>query len=99
MPAFMDNKLINADDMGVLADILRHHGSLRAQLPAPRGVAGFALTLWNRLTLDTFFLAQWGHWLTDLQASYMVQEALVKGNSAGHLNVWDCCGKGCLRCR
>ena len=73
MPAFLDVKMTNPDSMGVLptySDTLEVYGP---SYPPHESSMGLSLTLWNRLNLDTFFLAQWGHYITDIQASYMIQ--------------------------
>ena len=79
MPSFIDNRIINADSLGQLpiySDTSEVYGP---SYPPHEASMGFTLNLWNRLTFDTFFLGQWGHWITDRQASYMVQESETLG--------------------
>jgi TonB-dependent SusC/RagA subfamily outer membrane receptor len=76
MPAFLDYKIQNPDALGelpVYSDTMEVYGP---SYPPYESSLGLGLTLWNRLNFDTFFLAQWGHILTDLQASYMVQDEI-----------------------
>ena len=73
MPSFIDNKIQNRYEMGALpvySDTAEVYGPSN---PPHEASAGLTLNLWDRLTFDTFFLGQWGNWITDTQASYMVQ--------------------------
>ena len=67
MPVFMDQRLLNGNELGVMplySDTAEVYGPSN---PPHEASAGFTFNAWNRLTLDAFFLAQWGHWMTDLR--------------------------------
>jgi TonB-dependent SusC/RagA subfamily outer membrane receptor len=73
MPSFMDQKIQNPNELGVMpvySDTAEYYGPTN---PPHEASAGFTLNMWNRFTLDAFFLGHWGHTITDIQASYMVQ--------------------------
>jgi hypothetical protein len=77
MPTFNHYRITNGDSMGVLPIFSDTRESYGPSYPPHEASAGLTLNLWNRLTLDTFFLGQFGHVITDRQASYMVQNGVT----------------------
>ena len=77
MPALFGRKLVNGDAVGELpvyttADTLLYGPSR----PPHEGSIGTSITVLNRLTLDAFGVAQWGHWLYDDMAQELAEIGL-----------------------
>jgi TonB-dependent SusC/RagA subfamily outer membrane receptor len=65
MPSSFQQTLLNGDSVGVLpvySDTTEYQGP---SYPPHEASAGVTTTFWNRLTLDAFAFAQWGHVLYD----------------------------------
>jgi hypothetical protein len=65
MPSMFQYTLLNGDEVGVLpeySDTTEYQGPT---YPPHEASLGLQTTFWNRLTLDAFFFAQWGHVLYD----------------------------------
>ena len=76
MPSLWDEKVINADSVGVLpiySDTVEYFGPTR---PPHELSLGTSLTLFDRLTIDAFGVGQYGHVLYDDLAQEMATEGL-----------------------
>ena len=74
MPSYINNRQTNPDAMGelpVYSDTMEVFGPT---YPPNEASMGLKTTLWNRLTLDGFLFAQWGHVLFDDMAQELNDE-------------------------